>query len=169
MASARRIYIVSEGVGGGLASAAYTYLKMTKDNVVALSGGPFDAALALKDIGPEDVVVGLGFTNYAYLATRALEVARKVGAKTIGIIAQADCPIGAQAELLLACSATEEGYLPSLTCIGAILFALIYSVHLRDSETYNRHLVRFQETYADLIEGTARGEEDVVEDLLGLF
>jgi DNA-binding MurR/RpiR family transcriptional regulator len=167
--SARRIYLVAEGVGGGLALAAGTYLKMIKSEVVVLREGAFDAALALKDLGPEDVVVGLGFTNYAYGATRALERARKVGAKTIGVIAQADCPVGTNAELLFACSATEEGYLPSLTGMSAILFGLIFSLYVRNADGYNQELRRFQDTYADHTQGTARGEEDVVDDLMGLF
>jgi DNA-binding MurR/RpiR family transcriptional regulator len=167
--SARRIFIVSEGVGAGLAWAMGSYLKMIKPDVVVLGQGAFDSALALKGIGPEDVVVGIGFTNYAYAATRALELARKVGAKSIGVIAQADCPVGAEADLLLACSAAEEGYLPSLTCMGAILFSLVYSMYQHQQEDYSRELLRFQEAYADLTEGTARGEASVVEDLRGLF
>jgi DNA-binding MurR/RpiR family transcriptional regulator len=167
--SARHIFVISEGVGAGLASAMGSYLKMLRPEAVIVSQGPFDAALALKNIGPEDVVVGIGFTNYEYAATRALELARKAGAKSIGVIAQANCPIGAQADILLACSATEEGILPSLTCMGAILFSLVYSMFLRQQEGYDEELQRFQETYADLTKGTARGEEDVAEDLLGLF
>jgi DNA-binding MurR/RpiR family transcriptional regulator len=167
--SARQIFVISEGVGAGLASSMGSYLKMLRPEAVILSQGPFDSALALKDIGPEDVVVGVGFTNYEYAATRALELARKAGAKSIGVIAQANCPIGAEADILLACSATEEGILPSLTCMGAILFSLVYSMFLRQQEGYDEELQRFQETYADLTKGTARGEEDVAEDLLGLF
>ncbi len=167
--SARQIFVVSEGVGAGLASAMGSYLKMVRPEAVIVSQGPFDSALALKDIGPEDVVVGIGFTNYEYAATRALELARKAGAKSIGVIAQANCPIGAEADILLACSATEEGVLPSLACMGAILFSLVYSMFLSQQEGYHRELQRFQETYADLTKGTARGEEDVAEDLLGLF
>lgn len=167
--AAGRVYVISEGVGAGLAVAAGSYLQMIKPDVVVLNHGAFDLALALKDISAEDVVIGVGFTNYAYAATRALESGRKVGATTIGLIAQADCPIGNVADLLFSCSATEEGYLPSLTSLGAVLFALVYSVLLRDEEAYNRQLLVFQETYADLTDGTTRGEDDVVEDLLGLF
>jgi DNA-binding MurR/RpiR family transcriptional regulator len=169
LAAARRIYLVSEGVGAGLAAAAGRYLQMLKPEVIVLDHGAFDQALALKGMGPEDVVIGIGYTNYAYAATRALELARKVGAKTIGLIAQADCPIGAVAELLFACSATEEGYLPSPTSISAIMFALINALHLKNSKAYNQELVRFQEAYADLTEGSDRGEQEVVKDLLGLF
>jgi DNA-binding MurR/RpiR family transcriptional regulator len=169
LVSARRVYLISEGVGAGLAIAAGNYLQMIKPDVVVLSHGAFDLALALKGITAEDVVIGIGFTNYAYAATRALELGRKVGATTIGLIAQADCPIGNVADLLLSCSVTEEGYLPSLTSMGAVLFSLVYSVLLRDEEAYNRELMVFQETYADLTDGTTRGEDNVVEDLLGLF
>jgi DNA-binding MurR/RpiR family transcriptional regulator len=169
LASARRVYVISEGVGAGLAIAAGSYLQMIKPEVVVLNHGAFDLALALKGITSEDAVIGIGFTNYAYAATRTLELGRKVGATTIGLIAQADCPIGNVADMLLSCSATEEGYLPSLTSMGAVLFALVYSVLLRDEEAYNRHLLVFQETYADLTDGTTRGEDEVVEDLLGLF
>jgi DNA-binding MurR/RpiR family transcriptional regulator len=169
LGSARRIFLVSEGVGAGLAHATAAYLRMCKQDVFPLTRGKFDLALSLKDLGSEDVVIGIGFTAYAYAATQALKLGRKVGAKTIGIIAQADCPIGGVAEILFSCSATEEGYLPSPAGVGAILFALVYSLLLSDAEAYSRELIRFQEVYTDLTEGTARGDEDVVEDLMGRF
>jgi len=167
--SARRIYLVAEGTGAGLALAIAAYLHMIKPEVFPLVQGAFDLALALKDLGPEDVVIGIGFTNYAYAATQALKLGRRVGARTIGVISQADCPIGEAAEILFACAATEEGYLPSLTGVGSILFALVYSLILADPEQYNRDLLRFQDAYAGLTEDTARGEDDVVDDLLERF
>jgi len=166
--AARRVYIVSEGVGAGIATAAGSYLQMLKSEVIVLSQGTFDQALALKEMGAEDVIIGIGFTNYAYAATRALEVGQKVGAKTIGVIAQADCPIGTVSDLLFACAVTEEGYLPSPTSVSAILFSLVYCALLSDDNAYKGQLLKFQETYADLTEGTSRGEDDVVTDLIGL-
>jgi len=167
--SARRVYFVSEGVGAGLTQATASYLGMSKPDVFALSQGAFDMAMALKDVTAEDVVIGVGFTNYSYAASRALELAKKAGAQTIGVIAQADCPIGQVADVLLACSATEEGYLPSPTSVAAILFAVVYTFLMEDADGYHRGLLQFQEAYADLTGGTARGEEDVVEDLIGRF
>ncbi len=167
--SARRIYLVSEGVGAGLAQALAVYMRMTRAEVIVLDEGPFDLALALKELGPQDLVIGIGFTAYAFAATRALQLARKMGARTIGVISQADCPVAAVAEILLCCSATEEGYLPSPTGVAAILFALYYSLTLSDPDGYNRQLLHFQSTYAALTEGTARGEADVIPDLIRRF
>jgi DNA-binding MurR/RpiR family transcriptional regulator len=167
--AAGRVYIVSEGVGAGLAMAMGSYLSMSKAEVTVLREGAFDAALALKEMGPQDVIIGVGFTNYAYAARRALELAKKVGTPSIGVIAQADCPIASIADILFICSATEEGYLPAPTCVSAILFALAYGFLVEDPERYSQDLVHFQEAYADLTEGTARGDEDVVEDLIGRF
>jgi DNA-binding MurR/RpiR family transcriptional regulator len=169
IASARRVYLVSEGVGAGLCQAIGSYLNMRKEDVRVLSQGAFDMALAFKDLTADDLVIGVGFTNYSYAATRALEVGRKTGAKTIGVIAQANCPIGPVAEILFACSATQEGYLPSPTGVGAILFALTYTYLTMDSGRYHQDLITFQEKYADLTEGTMRGEEEVVDDLIGRF
>jgi DNA-binding MurR/RpiR family transcriptional regulator len=166
---ARHVYIVSEGVGAGLAQAAAGYLSMSKARVSVLTQGPFDTAMVLKDMEPDDLVIGIGFTNYAFTATRALELARKVGAKTIGVISQADCPIGAAAEVLFTCSATEEGYLPSPAGVSAILFALVYGYLVQDADRYHRDLLRFQDSYANLTDGTARGDADVVDDLIGRF
>jgi len=167
--SARRIYFVAEGTGAGLAAAAASYLRMVKAEVYASTQGAFDLALVLKNLGPEDVVVGIGFTSYAYSATQALQLGRQVGAKTIGIISQAGCPIGSVAEILISCSATEEGYLPSPTAVSAILFALIHSLLLDNAKEYNQQLMRFQDAYAALTEGTTRVEKDAVEDLIERF
>jgi DNA-binding MurR/RpiR family transcriptional regulator len=159
---ARRIYLVSEAAGAGLALAMASYLRVVKSDVIVLAQGPFDSALVLKDLRAEDVVIGIGFTSYAYAAAQALKLGREVGAKTIGVIAQPDCPIGGVAEFLFSCSATEEGYLPSLTGISAILFALFYSLVRDDAEAYDRALMRFQTTYGKLTEGTARGDDRMV-------
>jgi DNA-binding MurR/RpiR family transcriptional regulator len=166
---ARQIYIVSEGVGAGLAQATASYLSVSKPQAVALTQGAFDMALVLKDLGPEDVIIGIGFTNYAFNATRALDLAKKAGATTIGVISQANCPIGTVADILFTCSATEDGYLPSPTGVGAILFALVYSYLMQDPEGYHRDLLRFQSTYAGLTEGSPRENDNVVEDLIGRF
>jgi DNA-binding MurR/RpiR family transcriptional regulator len=167
--SARHIYFVAEGTGAGLVSAAASYLRMVKTKVYVSTQGAFDLALTLKNLGPEDVVVGIGFTSYAYSAAQALQLGRQVGAKTIGIISQAGCPVGNVAEILISCSATEEGYLPSPTAVSAILFALIHSLLLDNVQEYNQQLMRFQDVYAALTEGTARGEKDAVEDLIERF
>ena len=163
--SARRIYLVSEGMGVGLAQSTASYLHMCKSDVFVLTQGAFDLALALKDLGPEDVVIGIGYDRYAYAATQALKLGRKVGAKTIGVIAQADCPVGGVAEILFSCSATEDGYLPSPTGVGAILFALVFSLLREDAAAYSQEMVRFQDTYVELTEDTARGDEDAGDDL----
>jgi DNA-binding MurR/RpiR family transcriptional regulator len=167
--SAQRIFFVAEGAGRGLACAAEAYLKMIKQEVYVLDRGPFDLTMELKDLGPEDLVIGIGFTNYAFGATRALKVAQAKGASTIALVGQAACPVGKHADILFAGAATEEGYLPSITNIGAILFALIFSIYMNDSAAYNRELISFQTTYADLTGDSARGQENVVEDLLGRF
>ncbi len=164
---ARRVYLVAEGVAAGLAQVAASYLNMSKPDVRVLNQGAFDMALLLRDMTADDVLIGVGFTNYSLAATRAIELARKVGAKTIGVIAQADCPIGPAAEILFACSATEEGYLPSPTGASAILFALVYAFLMADPDAYHGDLLAFQDAYADLTKGTARGDEDVVEALIG--
>lgn len=169
LTKARRIYLVGEGVGGALAAAAQHYLQMLRSDVVLLDRGPFETAMELKELSPKDVVVAIGVARYAYLPTQALLWANKVGATTVGIIAQAGCPIGAHAQILLSCATPAQGYLPSMTSVAAILFALVDGLYMVDEEEYSRKLVLFQEAYADLAIGTPRGEEEVVEDPLKLF
>lgn len=169
LANARRIYLIGEGVGGALAAAAQYYLKMIRPDVILLDRGPFETAMDLKELGAEDVIVGIGFTSYAHLSTQAVQLGNSAGATTIGIIAQADCPIGTYAQILFSCAPGGNGYLPSMTGIAAILFALVYGLYMLDAEEYNRKLVGFQGAYTELTNGTQRGEAEVVEDLLKLF
>ncbi|RPI51236.1 MAG: MurR/RpiR family transcriptional regulator [Chloroflexi bacterium] len=161
--TARRVYIVSEDAAAGLSAATQSYLSMIRRGVIALDHGPYNVALALKEVGPEDVIVALGFSDYALTATRALALGKKMGARTIGIIAQADCPIAGEAELLLSCAATEEGYLPSPTAMASILFALSYSLYASNTDAYGRERAQFEEVYADLTNGRPREEEQLEE------
>jgi DNA-binding MurR/RpiR family transcriptional regulator len=169
MKAARRIFICGEGVAAGIAQAMVTYLEMIKPGSVVLNQGPFDMALLLKELTAEDVLIGIGFTSYAYAATKAMEHARKVGARTIGIIAQASCPIGHVSDFLFVGTQTENGHLPSPTGVAAIMFALSYSLYMSDPELYNQHLLGFQKSYAALTEGSDRGDKDVVQDLVDRF
>ena len=163
--AAEKIYIVAEGVGIGLAQVMASYLSMIKPDTIMLNKGPFDTAIELKDLTPHDVVVGIGFTNYAYSATRALQYGRRVGARTIGIVAQAGCPIAERAEILFICSEVASGWLPSPTGVAAIVFALVYALFSDDQEHYQQELLHFQETYDSLVEGTPRGDIEVEQDL----
>jgi DNA-binding MurR/RpiR family transcriptional regulator len=163
--TANHVYVVAEGVGIGLAQVMASYLSMIKPDTVVLNKGPFDTAIELKDLTSHDVVIGIGFTRYAYSATRAIQYGRRTGARTIGIVAQAGCPIAEFAEILFVCSEVEGSYLPSPTGVAAIIFALVYSLHSDDPEGYRQELMRFQSTYESLVEGTPRGEVDVEQDL----
>jgi len=163
--TANHVYVVAEGVGIGLAQVMASYLSMIKPDTIVLNKGPFDTAIELKDLTSHDVVIGIGFTNYAYSATRAIQYGRRIGARTIGIVAQAGCPIAEFAEILFVCSEVEGSYLPSPTGVAAIIFALVYSLHSDDPEGYRQELMRFQSTYESLVEGTPRGEVDVEQDL----
>jgi DNA-binding MurR/RpiR family transcriptional regulator len=154
---ADRIFLSAEAAVGALAEAFGSYLRMIKPNVVVLRGGLFEAALHLKSLAPGDVVIGLGFTRYAYDATRALAWARKRGATAIGIIAQPDCLITTEAELLLVCSSSPS-YMPSLTSMAAVLYALYHVLSHEDEVSHRAHLQTFQDTYEWLTEGTARGD-----------
>jgi DNA-binding MurR/RpiR family transcriptional regulator len=162
LARARRVYLVGEGFGAALAAAAQQYLQIIRPDTVLLDRGAFETAMELKEMGAEDVVVGIGFTHYAHMSTHAILWGNKVGATTIGVIAQADCPIGAHAQILLASATPERGYLPSMTSVAAILFALIYSVCLRDDKAYRQKLAEFQKAYADLSYCWERGEEEAL-------
>lgn len=166
LGAADHIYIVAEGVGIGLAQVLSAYLSMIKTDTIVLNKGPFDTAIDLKDLTSRDVVVGIGFTNYAYSATRALQYGRKVGAKTIGIVAQAGCPIAEWAEILFICSEVEGSFLPSPTGVAAIIFALVYALHSDDLEGYHQELLHFQSTYDSLVEGTPRGDGDTGWELI---
>ncbi len=161
LATARRIYLIGEGVAGALAAAAQHYLQMIRSDVILLDRGPFEAAIGLKELTTEDVVVAVGLSGDESLATQAVLWANKVGATTIGIIAQADCPVGAHAQILLCCHPSGRGYLPSMTSIAAVLFALVDSLTMIDDEAYNRKQILFREAYAGLTEGTQRGDRAV--------
>ena len=165
--AADHIYIVAEGGGIGLAHVMQSYLSMIRAGTIVLNQGPFDTAIALKNLTARDVVVGIGFTNYAYSATRALQHGRRVGAKTIGIVAQAGCPIAEWAEILFICSEVEGSFLPSPTGVMAIIFALVYALHLDKPEKYREELLHFQGTYDSLVEGTPRGAEGADWELIG--
>jgi DNA-binding MurR/RpiR family transcriptional regulator len=162
---ARRIYVCAEGVGAGLAQLMVAYLSMCKPAVVLLDKGPFDASLELKELAADDVVVGIGFTNYAYQATRVVEYARHVGAKTIGIVAQGKCPIGATAEIVFISAEVEGNWLPSPTGVAAITFALVSGLYRQDMDRFEQELAHFQAAYRGLTQGTPRQEAGQVEEL----
>jgi DNA-binding MurR/RpiR family transcriptional regulator len=159
------VYVCAEGVGSGLAQVMVAYLSMIKPAAILLDKGPFDASLELKELTAGDVVVGIGFTNYAYQATRVIEYAHHIGAKTIGIVAQGKCPLGAVADIVFICSEVEGNWLPSPTGPTSIIFALVSGLYRDDMGRFEQELMNFQTAYRGLTEGTPREEAGQIQEL----
>lgn len=147
---ARRVYVVSEESAAGITAAIQSYLSMIRGGVIALDHGPYNIALALKEVGSEDIVIAISLSIYGYDATRVLALGRKLGARTVAIVAHPASPLAAEADLLLACAATDESQPISPTGVSAILFALVHSLYVANQQAYDRERAQFERVYADL-------------------
>lgn len=128
-----------------------------------------DWAANLRAVGEGDVVVGLGFTKYAYEAANAVRFARNRGATTIGLVGSATCPIAQAAELVLICPSKSELRIPSEVTMIAVIRALFESLLTDETERLAADVAQFQEVYRTLMESRMKNEaaklkKDVIEE-----
>ena len=128
------MFVAGEGNTHYLAEAFAVRLQVLGIPAHLLSGELAGLAAQSASIRPGDVFLGLGLTAMTPGVSVVLKVARKAGAKTIGIVGSLTNPVAAVAEEVLVAPLQTEGIMPSWTAMAALLHGLSQVVALRRGE-----------------------------------
>lgn len=167
--SARIIYIVGQHTGAYMAYNLAMRLTILGFHAFAVVGDPVAVSLRLLHMGPEDVLIGFGFSGYAGDVTAALLVARERGAKTIGITGSAVSPIARNADIVLLCTAASMLHMPSETAVTAMIESLYAALASERMDKFTAEMKAFGDTYQALNEHLMHPAGDVEESMMKFY
>ncbi len=128
LAGAKRIFIAGEGNSIYVGEAFATRLMVQGFDAHVVPSEPAGQAAVAVMLKPDDVVVGFGMSLVTPAIAAFLKVARKAGARTIGIVGTLTNPVASAAEYVLVAPTLTSGLMPSWTGLSAMAHALTQAV-----------------------------------------
>ncbi|MFM9106274.1 MAG: MurR/RpiR family transcriptional regulator [Chloroflexota bacterium] len=128
LAAARRIVVCATGSAVVPGMALVRFLRHVGLRGELVDGGGVDRVIALRDVGPEDVVVVFGLWLAFDEQARALQDARARGATTVAVVGSMASPLGRLADLALL--APAQGAALPLSVAATVAVAEIVAAHV---------------------------------------
>ncbi|HEY75985.1 MAG TPA: MurR/RpiR family transcriptional regulator [Thermoflexia bacterium] len=151
LARAERVWVVGEATGESLASLFADYLRMAGINAAVLHADPARAAFVVKDLGPGDLVVGIGVTGTGVNTAAVLRAAQEKKAQVAVISVSLVTPPAQVTDHVLVCPAQTPMGVPSIANLVAAMMAIWQALLARDEEQLEAHITALHRTYADLL------------------
>jgi DNA-binding MurR/RpiR family transcriptional regulator len=144
---ARRILVVGDGLSAGLAVFFAHAMQVIGLPVHCITGGGEPLALGLAFLEPEDLVIGIGFWRNLRDIVQAVQQAREMGAKSIGITDNRLSPLARLPDFSFL--ATTDGVAHSVSPVGfvTLLNALLAALSLEMPEQVGASLRHVDEAY----------------------
>ncbi len=147
MLRARHILVVGDGLAAGLAVFFAHALQVIGLPVQCITGGGEPLALGLAFLQPNDLVIGIGFWRNLRDIVQAVQQAREMGAKSIGITNNRLSPLARLPDYSFL--ATTDGVAHSVSPVGfvSLLNAFLAALSLEMPEQVGAWLRRVDEAY----------------------
>ncbi len=131
---ARKVYLLGQGVAAHLAGI-FTWGLRAQGHVAELvSGDALNLAVALSDLGDEEVVIGFCVDEAGLEIANALKLAKQNGSRTVAFAHSSVSPVAQAADLALICPADGLFAFPSVTALAALIDAFLQLLATQDAE-----------------------------------
>lgn len=145
---ARSVTLVGSGVGGSIVDLLHGHLSRLRRAVDAPSEA-IDTVIALANIGPSDVVIGVSFWRFARTTSEWLQMAKSHGATTIAIVDSPLYPAAQFVDHLLVVRSRNPGHGPSTVAAAAAANILVSAVILTNFQAYFDAIKHLDSAYAE--------------------
>lgn len=148
--NARHIYIVGMRSSTCLANFLGFYLNLLLENVHIIQDTTvsevYEQIIRIKE---GDVFIGISYPRYSSRTLRAMDFAKKSGAKVIGITDGSTSPFVGVADTLIYAKSDMVSFLDSLVAPLSLINALIVSVGVKSKENTAETFKRLETIWAD--------------------
>jgi DNA-binding MurR/RpiR family transcriptional regulator len=142
LAKATRIFIAGEGNTIYVGEAFATRLMVQGFEAHVVPSEPAGQAAVAAMLQPSDVVFGFGMSLMTPAIAAFLRVARKAGARTVGVVGTMTNPVASAAECVLLAPTLTSGLMPSWTGMAALAHALTQAVVTQRGATATQWALR---------------------------
>jgi DNA-binding MurR/RpiR family transcriptional regulator len=146
---ARQVLIVGSGLAAMLVEYLVYSLQRMDVPTRSVTGGEEPLAVALAFVQPGDVVIGISFRQSPRYTLKALEQARTVGARSIGIAGSELSPLFEMADYSFQVALDNVSHSPSPVAAVSLLNALVVVLSLSAPEQTAHTLEKIDATYKE--------------------
>lgn len=125
MDSARRIFIIALRSTHCLAVFMTSALRFLGREVIPIAPGTGEMWDTLRDLGPEDLLIGFAFPRYTKLTVEVMDYARHQGARVLAVTDGELSPLNRSAHHSLTVPYGIESYIESFTAALSLVNALV--------------------------------------------
>jgi DNA-binding MurR/RpiR family transcriptional regulator len=170
LSNARCVWVLGQGCCAHLAALCASTLREIGLPALSIAPDPLNAAVNLKEVSTEDLVIGFSLTGMDLSTGDAVSFARQRGAKTLVFSASPVTAAALAAETTVICPGPMQTHTPSFTGLAAIIVVLVAAFAARYPERAAAMKADLQQSYRTLLELQARSSSKVdVEDLWRQF
>ncbi len=144
---AKKVYIIGLRSSSALSEFLGFYLNLILNKVVVLQHGMSDIYEQMLNLGPEDVIIGIGFPRYSIKTVEILKFARARGARVLCVTDSLLSPLAAISDLTLIAQSNMASFVDSLVAPMSIINAIIISVGLKRREAVTQTFSKLEEIW----------------------
>jgi DNA-binding MurR/RpiR family transcriptional regulator len=148
----RRIWVLGQGSGAHLAALCASTLREIGLTAIAIAPDPPTAASDLKQVGADDVVIGISITGMDLNVGDAISFARQRGAKTLALSGSAVTAAALNAETAIVCPGPTQTPVPSFVGLAAMIVALAGAFAARYPDRATAAMENLRQSYRELLE-----------------
>jgi DNA-binding MurR/RpiR family transcriptional regulator len=168
--NAGRIWVMGQGNGAYLATLCASSLREIGLPAVAIAPDPLEAAMNLRGVGADDVVIGFSITGMDLSVADAISFARQRGVKTLVFTASAVTASALAAETTIVCPGPTQTHMPSFTGLAAMIVGLVVTFAARYPDQATAMTADLHQSYRELLTLQAQSSSEVdVEELWRQF
>ncbi|MEJ1994858.1 MAG: MurR/RpiR family transcriptional regulator [Limibacillus sp.] len=142
---ARLVYIAGVGSAYSLAHQFWYVARMAFDNMLPVPREGSQPIDDLAHVGAEDLLIALTFQPYRVETMAAVRLAKRRGAKVIGITDSITSPLAREADEVLVCPTSTPQFFQSQAAVTALLETLIAVLVGRAGEAARLRIEAFHE------------------------
>lgn len=146
--NAERVFVIGLRSTNCLAAFLTTALRFLRRDVVQLQPGKGEMWEELRDIGPQDVVVGFSFPRYTKVTVEVIMYAREMGAQVVAVTDSELSPLAGSANWVLPVPYEIDSFMESFTAALSLVNAIVTALAFRSKEDTIETLREMEESWA---------------------
>ena len=148
--SAKRIYVLGVRSAAAISSFLCFYFNLIFDNVVWVNGNSVSEMLEnMLRVGENDVVIGISFPRYSHRTVKAMEYAKKCGAKVLAITDSLASPLAGIAQCTLTAKSDMASFVDSLVAPLSLVNALIVALGRTKNDEISHTFTTLENIWAE--------------------
>jgi DNA-binding MurR/RpiR family transcriptional regulator len=145
---AARVHVIGLRSTNCLASFLTSALRFMRKDVVQLTPGTGEMWEEIRDLGPQDVVVGFSFPRYTKFTVEVIQFAASKGARVVAITDSELSPLAAAADWTLPVPYEIDSFMESFTAALSLVNAVVTALAFKSREDTVQSLREMEEDWA---------------------